>query len=160
MADSDLTEKSGDLLYRPRGSQTSRLINWNVNLLKGCLQQIVAYRNANMNQERGSSRALQQDSRSPGTTVIDEVCEIIELPEFDSALFKRQENPDSIALPDAVVEQLEDFVAALADAYKHNVRSKERTWTRSCSSPANLTFPPSAMLDFSSPFITSSMRAM
>jgi hypothetical protein len=52
--------------------------------------------------------------------VLEEVVEIIPLPGYDERVFKRQEDPSTIELPDAVVDQLNLYVATIALMYRDN----------------------------------------
>jgi len=42
------------------------------------------------------------------------------LPGFDHRVYKNQEDPDSIVLPDAVVEQMRLYVTMIAVMYREN----------------------------------------
>lgn len=127
----------GDDYYRLSNDQTSRIIEWNVDILTQVLKQIVARRNSRVWSGRKSS-----STRSSGvvderiiqafegeTDPLDEVCEIIELPRFDSENYKKHaESPDSIVLPPKVVNQLREYVKCLAGLYRSNVsKNKEET---------------------------------
>ena len=112
-----------DEYYRTSSAKTKRLIQWNVDVLMKSLKEIVARRNT-----RKGLRAsfLQFDEKSAlfsgkGTTALDEVCEIIALPEFDSESAKRQEDNNSIELPVEVVSQLTEYVKSIAMLYENNV---------------------------------------
>lgn len=100
-------------------NKNERLIEWNVLIMKVMLKQIVARRNA----MKGKPDNVNENIVHPkqGETVIDEVCEIIQLPAFDANLCKNEEDPESIVLPPAVTEQLRIYVAGIADMYRHNV---------------------------------------
>lgn len=56
---------------------------------------------------------------SPDTTVLDEVKEIIELPEFDVATTK-QEMQDNVVLPDSVKHELQLLISCIAETYRNN----------------------------------------
>ncbi len=57
----------------------------------------------------------------PKRMVLDEVKEIIELPEFDvSTMGIKHDNPDSIELDPEVSSQLRDYVVAIASGYHSN----------------------------------------
>lgn len=105
--------------------KTARLIEWNVDLLKRNLQQIVARRKACVGDGKTLSVVNEDIVLSgEGETVIDEVREIIVMPAFDSKKAKKQEDPHSIELPDKVVAQLEDYVTFLARSYRNNVSQR------------------------------------
>ena len=96
-----------------------RLVGWNTDLLAKLICQIMARRIV-----PESSRVKLADSSTvhhgEGQTVIDEVKEIIELPEFDVNNFRRPEDLDSIVLPPVVASQLRDYVVTIATKYHNN----------------------------------------
>jgi hypothetical protein len=118
----ETTEHSG------KGSKFKRLIDWNTDTLCRLTKQIVSRRNAAM---KNSSGKKASSLPTPNTKVIldigeggipmDEVKEIIELPEFDAMAFEREEaEPDSIELPSVVANQIRDFVIVIASRYHNN----------------------------------------
>ena len=109
-------------LYTMPIDRHTRLIEWNVDVLHRLLKQIVARRKCLENAKGSHSASISVPnvaSRSD-QTVLDEVCEIITLPKFDAKAVRKQVNPDSIVLGDAVVEQLRGYVAGIAALYRHN----------------------------------------
>ncbi|CAB9515672.1 Receptor-type guanylate cyclase gcy [Seminavis robusta] len=124
---SDISSSHAHLeeIYQIPNDKAARLIEWNVDILKGALKQIVARRNAMAKAKkkamlpRAKSCAIIQPPGAVGS-VIDEVCEIIELPDFDHELSKKQEDPESIELPEDVVQQLKKYVTSVADLYHNN----------------------------------------
>lgn len=105
-------------------SRTTRLIEWNVDVLLRLLKQIVARRRACGDNPPGTTMAnetqFELHHAESGKTAIDEVKEIITLPRFDPKVASRQEDPDSIALPTEVVDQLYDYVSNIAAIYNDN----------------------------------------
>jgi class 3 adenylate cyclase len=98
-----------------------RLVDWNSDVLARLLRQIVAHRNA-IKKLRGtvsSSTPATLEIKSGGT-VIDEVKEIIELPEYDPLAAQYQEDPQSIDLGEAAQKQLRDYVMLVATFYRDN----------------------------------------
>ena len=104
------------------------LTEWIADVMEHVLQQIVAHHNAMMNagqlkmfraQRRmsnsGNFKAWKEDG-----AVVDEVQEIIELPDFSPELLELEEDPDSIVLPSQVKYQLKSFVANVASLYRNN----------------------------------------
>jgi class 3 adenylate cyclase len=97
------------------------LIDWNTDVLGKIICQIMARRNNSK-----SCRVKKLDDTSTvhhhgkGQTVIDEVKEIIELPEFDVSNFRRPQDLDSIVLPPEVASQLRDYVETIATKYHSN----------------------------------------
>lgn len=116
-----LSVSGADDHYRLSSNKTQRLIDWNVDVLQGLLKAIVARREASTVKKGKKSTVVNENIFQPadGETVLDEVSEIIELPEFNVA--KKQEDPESVVLPREVVMQLQDFVTCIADLYHENV---------------------------------------
>ena len=50
--------------------------------------------------------------------VLDEVAEIIALPEFNTSTFKKQVDADSIQLDTVVVDQLSHLITQIASMYR------------------------------------------
>lgn len=101
-----------------RQSRTTRLIDWNVEILSRLLKQVIARRNA-----LGLEYMLDDEGtleRAEGQTVLEEVREIITLPKFDASAAKRQEDPEKMELDEDVRDQLHNYVSTLASMYRHN----------------------------------------
>jgi hypothetical protein len=122
---SDLSAGSGDLweddeenaLMPTLSLKGQRLVDWQVESLAGLLKKIIAYRN--------QGKKKRQDKVSfhfgKGETVLDEVQEIIELPEFDPK--KSTITSDALAavqLSTSVSSQLRAFVEEVAGLYHNN----------------------------------------
>ena len=103
-------------------AKTSRLIQWNVDVLHRLLKQIVARRNA-LVREHPNRKADADESQFRNNNgrmmVLDEVEEIIALPAYN---FSREaaEQANSIELDPAVMDQLHDYVSAVATLYNDN----------------------------------------
>ena len=100
----------------PISQQTARLINWTVEQLAGLLRQIVA---------RNSASAMKHDaigtlSNCKGKSPIDEVQEIITLPEFDSKADHQNIDVAGIFISLVVLDQLKAYVTWVASMYKAN----------------------------------------
>lgn len=94
-----------------------RIIGWNTETLLKLLKQIVARRNAGLNSSVSPAKRL---VLKPSKLPLEEVKEIIELPEFDVERARRQEDPESIVIPEDVVDELRAFVTCIADMYNDN----------------------------------------
>ncbi|CAB9528997.1 Receptor-type guanylate cyclase gcy [Seminavis robusta] len=104
-----------------REGRIQRLVNWNVEVLSSLLKKVVARREAMGNSRRGAARTVGNDQLTKqGGTVLDEVLEIIPLPEFNGDAIRRQVDPDSIVLDSKVVEELSLFVKEVAMGYRNN----------------------------------------
>ena len=99
----------------------TRLVNWNVEVLASLLKKIVARREA-MGKSRSEAARGSENTlvAKDGTTVLEEVLEIIPLPEFNGDAIRRQVDPDSIALDKTVMEELALFVEEVALSYRKN----------------------------------------
>lgn len=87
-----------------------RLVSWNADVLLRLLKQIIASR-----ENVPSTTAIKWKSR--GTMPLEEVKEIIELPEQTSGL---RQDPASITLDPSVANLVHEYVAALAELYRKN----------------------------------------
>ena len=109
-----------------------RLVVWNVQMLSKLLKKIVAMREEKDELKRtpstmfaGLLNSFQPPSEEPvylpdvteGKTVLDEVQEIITLPTEPA---KYKQDPDSVELPEDVVEQLTSYVTEIAKMYRDN----------------------------------------
>ena len=110
-----------------------RIVEWNSDILLRFLKQIVARRNAEAKHGMSGSRRKSlsfeydpDDSSVGHKTVLDEVKEIIVLPEFDAKVVRDEEDLRQIVLPSEVVMQTKEFVTVVASLYHadnpfHNV---------------------------------------
>jgi hypothetical protein len=106
-------------------SRTLRLINWNVEQLLFLLKQVVAHRNAvsavRSDVTMVASEPKSSDSSCQASTLpLDEVQEIIALPEFDRSVSRKRQDPDTVVISPAVMEQLKMFVTWIASMYRSN----------------------------------------
>ena len=86
------------------------------------LKEVVARREAAGVQAESASRMeeLEQEKMYRDTTVLEEVIDIITLPQFDPSVAHRQKSADSIELDEKVMMQLRDFVQTIAAMYNEN----------------------------------------
>jgi len=103
-------------------AKIERLVDWNVQSLLHILEEIVAQRKARGSTESGAGDLLRLPTmKADSTSFLDEVQEIICLPEFDQlAGPQRNVNLSEVEIPEIVVEQLRDLVTAIATLYRHN----------------------------------------
>lgn len=103
-------------------NKTERLIDWNVGVLSNLIKRIIARRREkglpdyNWGRNFDAKVALTHD----GGTVLDEVSEIIALPDFDENAAHGEMDHESIELHQAVVTQLREFVRCVAMLYNDN----------------------------------------
>lgn len=106
--------------------KTRRLVDWNVEMLLSIMRQILAYRGSRDNrlQRRFSSVSLHsEDSDSESnsnTTPLDEVKEIIRLPEFNVKSSLARMDPSAVEIAPNVVAQLHHLVSKIATMYHNN----------------------------------------
>jgi class 3 adenylate cyclase len=116
---------------RSHSSDTkTRLIDWNVEVLLGLLKRVVAGKkltqggttSSSSQQESGEQAGMgsKETMGKVGTTALDEVKEIITLPNFDPALATDQVDPDSIELDKGVEKQLRAYITTVASMYRNN----------------------------------------
>lgn len=96
-----------------------KLIDWNVDLLKGLLKQVIAKRT-----RWESSRLLainnavvDYESLTPKSTPRSQVTEIIVMPKFDPKSVVKSAAPNSIELSSVALKQLKKYVTELASTY-------------------------------------------
>jgi Adenylate and Guanylate cyclase catalytic domain/3'5'-cyclic nucleotide phosphodiesterase len=102
---------------------TFRLIDWNVNILLGLLKRLVVRRSTKGFSSQRSASQGQEPIKDVlcGKKALDEVAEIIALPNFDaSAAATESIDPDSIDLGEDIEMQLRDYVLAIASMYRDN----------------------------------------
>ena len=97
--------------------KVARLVDWNVDLLRRSLKQIVARRDVALGGEELDSPCL---ATAPGSTVLEEVKEIITLPNFNDQSSQNEVDSDSIDLGEDVKAELHDYVATIALMYREN----------------------------------------
>jgi Adenylate and Guanylate cyclase catalytic domain len=103
--------------------KVSRLIDWNVDTLLHSLKRIVASRKLQGKPGYRTERTApyEQEFGSVGlTSVVEEVKEVIPLPQKDALGALNDGMIDSISLPPEVVEQLYAFVTSIAALYNAN----------------------------------------
>ena len=109
-----------------------RLVNWNVEMLLQIMKQMASLRTAKKKVSLSSSVVKAANFRSSskkrasmfdldlGKTPLEEVREIISLPEFDEKAASEQKKLDEVEIPRVVVEQLHFLVSKIALMYNNN----------------------------------------
>eukprot|EP00934_Nitzschia_sp_Nitz4_P001533 Nitzschia sp. Nitz4//scaffold197_size40390//3052//7063//NITZ4_007510-RA/size40390-snap-gene-0.43-mRNA-1//1//CDS//3329540463//1533//frame0 len=95
-----------------------RLVNWNRDVLLSLLQQIEARRRAMAKLEplqESARNSIRSSDAEPGRTVLDEVVEIIPLPQINTTF-----DDSSIVIPLDVVKQLHSYVSVISARYHDN----------------------------------------
>ena len=109
----------------PYDERASRLVQWNVETLSRLLKQVAARRQALINCGRFDARATLKKNANGESSVLsirplEEVKEIITLPDFDSTVAHAQENLDDVTLPPKVIDELTMYVSSIAEMYRPN----------------------------------------
>jgi class 3 adenylate cyclase len=102
--------------------KTARLIDWNVKTLLGLLEQVVAHRNAlaAVGKKTVDTDVFEESTRKTTANFLEEVKEIITLPEFDSKAAQHQQDSEGVKLPKEVENQLHNYVSCIAGMYRDN----------------------------------------
>ena len=102
--------------------RTNRLVDWNVEMLLGLLKQIVARRSTLISKKlvASSRHVTTLENVKFGSTQLEEVREIIALPEFDEKAARMQLKPEEVVIPKEVVQQLHNLVGNIASMYNEN----------------------------------------
>jgi len=101
--------------------RTQRLVEWNVEMLTKILKEIGARRATAENRASSKSKKAAKPAQlqlNTGSTPLEEVKEIITLPEFDGRACASQVDPEQIEIPADVVAQLHYLVSAIATLYR------------------------------------------
>ncbi len=94
-------------------SKTTRLIDWNVDVLTRLLKNIVAHRN-DPRKHHKRAHVNEKQFQSLDHTVLDEVKEVITLPTFDAQGAVLLEDPDETKIDVLVIKQLRGYVCNIA----------------------------------------------
>ena len=106
--------------YPGLNEKTHRLVDWNVEMLLRLMKEVVALRSS-VAKKPSSSRHSQKTSLKLGATPLEEVREIIALPEFDfESKAVQKQDPENVQIPKDVVSQLHLLVSKIASMYNNN----------------------------------------
>lgn len=97
-----------------------RLVDWNVEVLLRLLKQVVARRESQGRKITGVVINELELKPARGQTVLDEVKEIITLPQFDASTGNTRQQIDSVDIDAKAAEQLHDYVTNVASMYRNN----------------------------------------
>lgn len=115
MSSSDTSER----MYSQLDERTARLIDWNTDILARLIRHICAKRLVT----KASRVARSGTGTIPSAkkdTILEEVCEIIDLPDFNATYYLEHQDPDLVELDEEVSTQLHDFVVSIAALYNCN----------------------------------------
>lgn len=99
-------------------SSTERLIDWNTTMFEELLKKLVANRIALGEDEKAKQNVIWTSTHENSLTARDEVVESIDLPPFRKV--NNIIDPESIELPEQVVQQLHHLIATIARSYRGN----------------------------------------
>ena len=97
-----------------------RLIDWNVETLLRLLKQVVAFRESTSSPRRARVSYKDSSDLECRETPLEEVREIIALPEFDGKAAMKQKDLEKVEIPEDVVQQLHLLVSKIAAMYNAN----------------------------------------
>jgi hypothetical protein len=121
-----IIENTGDTAAKTAASQkVQRLVDWNCELLQQILKKIVARRKG---KKRRSVMGTQSQDRvrkleaeiTNDRNLIEELVEIIPMPQFDAQEATDELEADKIDLGDNVVSELREFISLIASMYRDN----------------------------------------
>jgi hypothetical protein len=100
-------------------SKTSRLVQWNVDVLRRLLKQIVAHRQSVLSSTTNSIAPKEERyQKQQATCCLDEVKEIITLPGFHEAT--HDVDTDDVIIDENVTAQLQSYLTRIAMLYRRN----------------------------------------
>ncbi|CAB9502617.1 Receptor-type guanylate cyclase gcy [Seminavis robusta] len=120
-SESDAVTMQEGALYG-MNEKKQRLILYNVDLLLNLMKNVVAQRGTGSKKQATNSTIKRSSSHDgstpiePRTLPLDEVAEIIHLPDKPSA----QQNPANVVIPKEVEDELRDLVTTIAGMYRDN----------------------------------------
>ncbi|CAB9514054.1 inhibited 3',5'-cyclic phosphodiesterase B [Seminavis robusta] len=91
-----------------------RLIEWSIDLLTRCLEEILAARTT---QNSMKALASVEDQLGTGSNILEQCKEFISIPIFSQSELRERKQPGSIPMTDAASKQLRDYVTKIADSY-------------------------------------------
>lgn len=102
--------------------KAERLVKWNVDIMLKILRQVEARRASTPGFKRtnrnGTLAQSQGEGGTLGTAIIDEVKDVLSLPQFNANVFQKHVEPTSIEISSKVAEQLTDYVTNVAAMYR------------------------------------------
>lgn len=104
-----------DLASQSDAERESRLVKWVADALVRILKQVHGQRTSNVLRRQGSFDNGGTSRSSTGTTVLDEIREIIHMPPFNG---QQSVDPDDVVLDPKVRDQLQQYVAKIASMCK------------------------------------------
>ena len=99
-----------------------RMIKWNVELLSQLLRQVMARAASKPSRKtKNGAHSISVSNRLANQgRLLDEVQDVLALPQFDPKIYKNHVDPDSVQLTPEVSRQLTSYVTQIARLYKQN----------------------------------------
>lgn len=104
----------------PEVKKVDRLIEWNVEMFTRLVKQVVAHHQARNRAQQPLSRKSLSNKHGSAALPLDEVKEIIALPEFDHTIASKQLPLEQIVLDPKVVNQLRNYITDVSKMYFSN----------------------------------------
>eukprot|EP00977_Amphora_coffeiformis_P025101 scaffold18239_cov137-Amphora_coffeaeformis.AAC.1 len=119
--DTTETSTSGPTTMVTTGKK-DRLISWNAETLACRLREVVARRLVlkGRNSKRSKGEIALSSERDYGKTRLDEVEQLISMPEFDPKMAAKEIDPETVDLGSKVMSQLRSYVEVIANMYQDN----------------------------------------
>jgi hypothetical protein len=112
---------SDNLFVAERKDRSERLIDWNCEVLMSLLKEVRARQMVTEVRSitpNGVNVLLLESG--VGSTPLDEVREIVTMPQFDASSSKKEIDHNDIELPEEVKTQLRSYIAVIASMYRPN----------------------------------------
>ena len=110
-------QKTEEIEAGKKEGKDKQLIEWNVDLFKRMLRQILAHRMASGRESKEQVLNMAH-SLKEGSRVRDSIVRIVDFPQFDKKASKLKVDPDTVELSKAVEDQLRDFISFIASMYR------------------------------------------
>jgi class 3 adenylate cyclase len=102
--------------------KSEKLARWNAEILARFLKEIVASRAATgvTADPVEAMRRLEAETSSLDSTVLDEVTDVVNLPDFKAVSTGTKVDPETVELPAQVTEQLRNYIVTIGNLYRDN----------------------------------------
>lgn len=120
--DTTETSSSGPTTKVTTGKK-DRLVSWNTEILACRLREVVARRlvlKSRISKRFKGERLTLSLERANGNTCLDEVEQLISMPEFDPKMAAKEVDPQTVDLGSTVMSQLRSYVEMIANMYQDN----------------------------------------
>jgi len=101
-------------------ARLGRLVGWNSDQLVELLKHVVARRESTSSALKKAAPVSVCKIGNEDASLLEKVKEIVELPAYVANAVKKQQDPESVFIPQQVVDEIRDYVAAVCDMYNDN----------------------------------------